>query len=69
MTEFEWRVLVLGYIRGVYTKEQVLGIIDAKECCTCGHIDLEEYMHKNEDGVYCDTCWEAREEYGVMGNL
>lgn len=60
MRELDWRALVLGYIQGVYSKEEVLNIIDAKKCCVCDHIDLEEYMHENEDGVYCETCWDSR---------
>ena len=60
MTEFEWRVLILGLIKGVYNEEETMKIIDAKKCCICGCIELEEYMHENDDGVYCETCWNSR---------
>ena len=61
MDSLDWRVLVLGVINGTYTEQEAYNIIEAKECCTCGHVDLEEYMHENEDGVYCDVCWNSRD--------
>ena len=33
---------------------------DLKKCICCDYIDLEGYMHHNQDGWYCDTCWISR---------
>ncbi len=60
MDSLDWRALVAQYMNGSIKEEEILGVIDAKRCCTCGCVELEEYMHENEDGAYCDTCWEAR---------
>jgi hypothetical protein len=60
MDSLDWRALVLGLFNGTYSEEEAMNIIEAKKCCTCGCYDLEEYMHENEDGVYCDTCWQSR---------
>lgn len=69
MTDFEYRVLVLGLIQGIYTEKEALELIDADKCCICGNRELNENLKENDDGKYCETCWEAREEYGVMGDL
>jgi len=34
---------------------------DLKKCICCDYIDLEGYMHHNQDGWYCDTCWESKD--------
>ena len=48
------------YFNGDSTKQHLFAYMDLKECGICGHVDLEENMHENEDGIYCDCCWEAR---------
>ena len=51
---------LVRYLNGDMIKEEIIRYFELKECGICGHIDLEENMHENEDGIYCDCCWEAR---------
>lgn len=60
MKEIDWRTAICEYLQGVLKLEELLDIADLKKCHICGHVDLEEYMHENEDGIYCDTCWISR---------
>jgi len=51
---------IIHYLNGVYNKDDVLEVFEIAECTCCSCYDLEKYMHRNDDGVYCETCWDAR---------
>jgi len=48
------------YLNGISKENELLSIAEITKCTTCDEYILEEYAHENEDGTYCDTCWEAR---------
>ena len=60
MTELEYRELIMDYLNGETKESELMNIAEIKECCTCGYKLLEEEIHENEDGYYCDVCWESR---------
>jgi len=56
----EFREVLRDYFNCDCTKEHLLAYANLKECGICGYVGLEEDMHENDDGIYCDVCWEAR---------
>ena len=60
MNEVEWRALICQYLNGSLKEIELYNIAELKKCHVCGYTEFEEYMFENEDGVYCETCWESR---------
>ena len=57
----ELRVAIAEFLGKDIDEEAIMQVADLKKCHICGHVDLEEYIHENEDGIYCDTCWTSKD--------
>lgn len=69
MSELKMRELVVDYMNADMKENEFMNMLALVKCCTCGYVLLAEDSHENCDGIYCETCWEAREEYDTLADI
>ena len=62
MKELDWRALILGFLKGIYKKDELMKAAEIVECSNCGSLGLREYIHFYNNNVYCEKCWVKNHE-------